>query len=396
MGEKRRDNKGRILRNGESQRSDGRYAYVYVDNNGKQKFIYSWKLEKTDKIPQGKRDCLALRDKIKKVNNDNSDGIINQKLTVLKLVEKYTRQKTGVKHKTEYNYQAVITILRNDDFGKKLINNIKLSDAKDWFIELQQNGKSYNSICSIRGVLKPAFQMAVDDDLIRKNPFNFRMTGIVNNDQKVRQALTDIQEKQYLDFIKTDKNYSKYYEAIYILFNTGLRISEFAGLTKYDIDFTNNKIMVNHQLHKKKSMDYVVQTTKTSSGTREIPMSKEVCECFKTILQNRKIPKIEPMIDGKVGFLYLDKNGMPMVDKNWEKCFRGINKKYQKVNKTLFPTVTPHVCRHTFCSKMAKRGMNPKMLQSIMGHSNISLTLNVYTHVGFEDLQKEIDKVLEM
>lgn len=396
MGEKRHDNKGRILRTGESQRSDGRYAYVYVDNNGKQNFIYSWRLEKTDKIPQGKRDCLALRDKIKQVNNDNSDGIVNQKFTVLKLVEKYVRQKTGVKHKTEYNYQAVITILKNDNFGKKLINNIKLSDAKDWFIELQQNGKSYNSICSIRGVLKPAFQMAVDDDLLRKNPFNFRMTGIVNNDQKVRQALTDIQEKQFLEFIKHDSNYCKYYEAIYILFNTGLRISEFAGLTKYDIDFTNKKIIIDHQLHKKKSMDYVIQTTKTSSGTREIPMSKEVCQCFKTILQNRKIPKIEPMIDGKVGFLYLDKNGMPMVDKNWEKCFRGINKKYQKANNTLFPTVTPHVCRHTFCSKMAKRGMNPKMLQSIMGHSNISLTLNVYTHVGFEDLQKEIDKVLEM
>lgn len=53
----------------------------------------------------------------------------------------------------------------------------------------------------------------------------------------------------------------------------------------------------------------------------------------------------------------------------------------------------PHVCRHTFCSNMAKSGMNPKTLQKIMGHSDIGVTLNTYTHVGFEDIQKEMKKI---
>lgn len=102
MSVKRRDIKNRVLRNGESQRKDGRYVYVYVDGNGKQKFLYSWKLENTDRVPQGKRDCVSLRDKIKMLNKDLGDGIAPDggKITVLQLVEKYIGQKTGVRHNT--------------------------------------------------------------------------------------------------------------------------------------------------------------------------------------------------------------------------------------------------------------------------------------------------------
>ncbi|EEG49614.1 Tn916 family transposase [Blautia hydrogenotrophica DSM 10507] len=99
------------------------------------------------------------------------------------------------------------------------------------------------------------------------------------------------------------------------------------------------------------------------------------------------------MIDGKVGFLYLDKNAMPMVALHWEKYFQHICEKYNKIYKAEMPKVTPHVCRHTFCSNMAKSGMNPKTLQKIMGHSDIGVTLNTYTHVGFEDIQKEMKKI---
>ena len=112
-------------------------------------------------------------------------------------------------------------------------------------------------------------------------------------------------------------------------------------------------------------------------------MTDEVKKCFRKIIENRKKPKTEPMIDGKVGFLYLDKNDMPMVALHWEKYFQHICEKYNKIYKAEMPKVTPHVCRHTFCSNMAKSGMNPKTLQKIMGHSDIGVTLNTYTHVGF-------------
>ena len=92
-------------------------------------------------------------------------------------------------------------------------------------------------------------------------------------------------------------------------------------------------------------------------------------------------------------FLYLDKNNMPMVALHWEKYFQHILKKYNSIYKVQMPKVTPHVCRHTFCSKMAKSGMNPKSLQYIMGHADISVTLNTYTHVKFEDAEAEMKRV---
>lgn len=131
-------------------------------------------------------------------------------------------------------------------------------------------------------------------------------------------------------------------------------------------------------------------------GKRKGGMADEVYECFKTIIQNRKKPKVEPIIGRKTGFLYLDKNGMPIVALHWEKYFQHIREKYNSIYKVQMPKVTPHVCRHTFCSNMAKSGMNPKTLQYIMGHSDIGVTLNTYTHVQYEDAEKEMGKIFEV
>ncbi|HBI60891.1 MAG TPA: transposase [Lachnospiraceae bacterium] len=99
------------------------------------------------------------------------------------------------------------------------------------------------------------------------------------------------------------------------------------------------------------------------------------------------------MIDGYVGFLCLDKNEMPMVALHWEKYFQHIREKYNSIYKVQMPCITPHVCRHTFCSKMAKAGMNPKTLQYIMGHSDIGVTLNTYTHLQFDDALEEMKEL---
>ncbi len=395
MSEKRRDNKGRVLRNGESQRKDGRFMYKYTDNAGNIKYVYSWKLVKTDTVPKGAKDDLSLREKEKLIHRDLEDDIVpcGGEMTVLDLVKKYVSQKTGVKHNTEANYKFIINIIKKEDFGKKRIDKVKLSDAKDWLIKLQSDGRGYSTIHSVRGVIRPAFQMAVDDDLIRKNPFEFQLATVVVNDSVTREALTRKQERAFLKFVKEDKHFSRYYEGIYILFKTGLRISEFVGLTIADIDLKNGVISVNHQLQRKRNMEYVIEETKTECGTRLVPMTDGVKKCFRKIIENRKKPKTEPMIDGKVGFLYLDKNDMPMVALHWEKYFQHICEKYNKIYKAEMPKVTPHVCRHTFCSNMAKSGMNPKTLQKIMGHSDIGVTLNTYTHVGFEDIQKEMKKI---
>lgn len=140
-------------------------------------------------------------------------------------------------------------------------------------------------------------------------------------------------------------------------------------------------------------MTYMIEAPKTESAIREIPMTPEVEDAFRTIIENRKKTKVEPMVDGYSGFLYLDKNNMPLVALHWEKYFQHILQKYNNIYKVQMPKVTPHVCRHTFCSNMAKSGMNPKSLRYIMGHSDISVTLNTYTHVKFEDAQEEMRKI---
>ena len=392
MSDTRKDHKGRKLWNGESQRKDGKYEYKYQDACGKRRTVYSWKLTPSDTVPKGKRNELSLREKEQQIQKEMNSNLVpyGGELTVLELVQRYLAQKRGVRHNTQANYNFVVNILKKEAFGQKRIDKVKTYDAKAWLIKLQEDGRGYSTIHSIRGVVRPAFQMAVENDLLLKNPFEFQLNTVVVNDSVTREAISRKQERDFLEFVKNDKYFCKYYEGIFILFKTGLRISEFVGLTVRDIDFENNCIIVDHQLQRTRNMEYVVEATKTSSGTRMVPMTPEVRECFRTIISHRKKQKKEPMIGGKSRFLYLDKNGMPMVALHWEKYFQHICDKYNSIYKVQMPKITPHVCRHTFCSNMAKSGMNPKTLQYIMGHSDIGVTLNTYTHIGYEDAQNEM------
>ena len=397
MSEKRRDNRGRILRNGESQRQDGRYAYKYKDLNGEIKFVYSWRLDKNDRTPPGKAREPLLREKEKKIQQDLFNQVVPNggNLTVLELVQKYLGLKVNVRHNTRANYKFVTNIIEREAFGKLRIDKVKLSDAKAWLIKLQKDGRGYSTIHSVRGVVRPAFEMAFQDGLLTKNPFSFELATVVVNDSVTREAITRAQERAFLKFIQEDKCYSKYYDGIFILFNTELRISEFCGLTLSDIDFKKKQIRVDHQLQRTRDMEYIIEKPKTESGERYVPMSPQAIECFQRIIRNRKKPQKEPMLDGYTGFLFLDKNGQPIVALHWEHHFKHILNKYNSIYKVQLPKITPYVCRHTFCSNMAKSGMNPKTLQYIMGHSDISITLDTYTHIKFDDAKVEFDRVME-
>lgn len=392
MSEVRRDNKGRKLWTGESQRKDGKYEYKYQDVSGTRKAVYSWKLTPSDTIPKGKKNDLSLREKEKQIQKELDSNLIPNggNLTVLELVEKYIRQKRGVRHNTMANYKFVTNIVKKETFGQRRIDTVRKSDAREWLIKLQSDGRGYSTIHTVRGVVRPAFQMAVDDDLLNKNPFDFELNTVVINDSVTREALTRKQERAFLEFVENDKHFCKYYDGIFILFKTGLRISEFVGLTIKDIDLERERIVVDHQLQRTRDMEYVIEDPKTGCGTRMVPMTPEVKACFEQILDRRGQPRTEPMIQGYSGFLFLDKNGRPMVALHWEKYFQHICQKYNRIYKEQMPKVTPHVCRHTFCSNMAKSGMNPKTLQYIMGHSDIGITLNTYTHLGFEDAAEEM------
>ena len=314
-------------------------------------------------------------------------------MTVMELVDRYLATKTGVKPSTKANYKFVKNLLEKEDFSGKKIGNVKTSDAKLFLIQLQQSGRRYSTVKTVRGVLRPAFQMAVDDDCLHKNPFGFELAGVVVNDSLTREAISREQMRKLLKFIRDDNCYCKYYEAVFILFQTGMRISEFCGLTISDLDMENRIIDINHQLQRTSSMEYIIESTKTNAGTRKIPMTEEVFRCFQAILEDREPPRIEKMIGGYSGFLYLDDLGMPLVAMHWEHRFNHMVNRYNEIYRVQMPNITPHVCRHTYCSNQARAGMNPKTLQYLMGHSEIGVTMNVYTHLGLEDAAEEMARM---
>lgn len=392
-GRVRRDKKRRILRAGESVRIDGKYQFKYMVN-GRQKFLYSWKLEPTDPLPPGRKPCLSLREmedslevKLVICPNAHSDS-----MTVLELVQRYLMLKKGVKPNTLSNYKFVVNALKKERFAQKAIGKVKMSDAKLWLVKLQSEGKGYSSIHSIRGVVRSAFQMAVDDEILWRNPFNFEMKEVLINDSVRREALPKRDMRIFLDFIKNDSHYKRYYEGIFILFHTGLRVSEFCGLTVNDIDLEKRTINVDKQLQKGNGKYYIL-STKTKAGARLLPMTDEVYRCFVTILERRRPPKVEPIIDGVGKFLYYDKNGNPMIALHWEHYFKYSVRKYNNIYKYQLPRITPHICRHTYCTNMALSGVSAKTLQYLMGHSDISITLNVYTHIKFDDAQKKVELI---
>ena len=183
---------------------------------------------------------------------------------------------------------------------------------------------------------------------------------------------------------------------VYILFHTGLRISEFCGLTIGDLDMENRIIDINHQLQRTSDSRYIIEATKTNAGTRKLPMTEDVYRCFAAILEDREKPVVEKMIDGRMGFLFVDKNGYPEVAMHWEHRFNHMVHRYNEIYRVQMPNITPHVCRHTYCSNMARSGMNPKTLQYLMGHSDIGVTMNTYTHLGLEDAAEELGRIEEM
>ena len=371
--EKRRDNKGRLLKSGESQRSDGRYAYKYINTFGEPQFVYSWKLVPTDKVPAGKRPCLSLREKIKQIQKDLDDGIdtIGKKMTVCQLYEKYTRQRGNVRKGTQKSRQQLMKLLSEDKLGAASIDSVKLSDAKEWALRMQEKGVAYNTICNSKRSLKAIFYMAVQDDCLRKNPFDFQINEVINDDTVPKVPLTPTQENELLDFMQNDPVYAKYYDEVVILLETGLRISELCGLTPADLNFEKRFVNVDHQLLRSTEDGYYTEAPKTESGFRQVPMSAAAYEAFERVLKKRRDGRcIE--VDGYKDFLFLNRDGLPKTAVNYDAMFKCLAKKYNKCHKEPLPDVmTPHTMRHTFCTRMANAGMNPKALQYIMGHANI-------------------------
>ncbi len=397
MSKIRVDNAGRVLNVREYQRSDGRYVYKYMDE-GALRYVYSWTLNPEDDIPPRVKKGLSLREmerEIKGLSDWKSQGkALQDRITVLNLVDRYLLTKSNVKPSTKNGYITVRKLMAGDEFGKKSIDMVSIFDAKKWLADLQASGKSYSSIHIVRGVVNPAFQLAFEEKLIDRNPFDFPFSSVVSNDMKKREALSKSEEAEFISFVRSDDCYSKYYNIVYILFNTGLRISELCGLRISDIDFVHGCISVSRTLNRFEKK-YVITSPKTQSGIRKIPMSRTINSCMREVVDMRLCREQSVEIDGIADFLFIDKRGVPLMPNHIEKYFQRMCEKfYEKKNYRI--KVTPHICRHSFCTKMVRAGMKPRVLQYIMGHSKVETTLRYYVHIDYDQVAEEIERVMNI
>ena len=396
MIKERRDNKGRLLKTNEYQRADGRYVYRYKTAGGETRYLYSWRLIATDANPKSKRQCKPLREKEVEVQCEKlwvEKGLkVDERITVIELIKLYISIRTNVKPSTKCGYQTVKSLLEKEDFGTMKIDCIKMGDAKRWLISLQTNGKGYSTIHTIRGVVRQAFQMAVEDEKLERNPFDFKLDGVVIKDMTRRESLSTMEEALFMDFVRNDNYFGKYYDMFFVLFNTGIRIAELCGLCICDIDFECGYMVIRRTLNRFERK-YVVGSTKTKSGFRKIPMSNDVEASMKRIMAVREKQIQTINIENGDEFLFIDNRGIPLLPNMVEKYFQRVREKiYEEKHIQIY--VTPHICRHTFCTKMVREGMKPNVLQYIMGHSRIDTTLEYYAHVDIDMVSDEVNRIM--
>lgn len=362
-----------------------RYEYRYKDVFGRKRVISSYRLEPTDQVPKGKKSDRSLREREEEINAllAKSIDIDGAKLTLLEVIDRYlnylyNRKKLSVNTKTGYN--VTVNTLKQYRLGHMEIGKIKPEHCEQWLADMKKKYRG-SSIQTQISLIKRAFEYAVDYDYIAKNPFR-RITAD-RSDSKPMEAIPVDEMNAFLQFCSTDSHSKHCYEMIYILFWTGLRASELCGLTLDNIDMDNHTIKVDKQLQCL-NHQHVVMKPKTENGSRCIPMTDEVYECFKAVLANRYLKgDIEPVCYDEQGnpyegFVFLaTRSRKTIVRAHVEEYLRNCIKRYNLANpETPIRKFEPHICRHTFATNMQRLPL--KMLQSILGHGNVQTTMNHY------------------
>ena len=335
----RKDNKGRVLEKGESQRTDGTYMYRWTDLSKKRQTIYA-------------RTLNELRQKeLQVTKTEIISGVSweSNKITVRELIDRYLSLKK-VRITTEQKYRYLINMLDKIQILDIPIKDIKTSLAKRYMITLSNIGYSYGTVQNAKTLLKPAFQMAVEDDYIVKNPFLFTLSNIIENDSKQRFSMSEEEENHYIEFISSHGWFRHIYDDVVILLNTGMRVSELYGLTFKDVDLKNRRINVNKQLHRIGGK-YVILPPKSKAGNRILAMNDATRKAFMH-KRTEVRPKVEYAIDGYTGFVFINHLGFPKTRRNLEGSMREVRKKHIELGLGELPQITPHVLRHTFCSRM--------------------------------------------
>jgi len=401
--EKRKDSKGYALRTGECQRSDGRYSYSCTDRYGKRHVIYA-------------KNLVQLREKeqaLKKELADDLDAFSAKKTTLNQLYDKYISQKYDLKETTKANYIYMYDRFVRDDFGKRIIGDIRYSDIKQFYYSLIiDQGIKGNTLDNVHTQLHPTFQMAVRDGILRSNPTDSAMREIKKShffEKPKRRALTIPQQRAFLNFLENNDEYKGWLPIITVLLGTGMRIGECLGLRWEDVNFTEKYITVDHNLSdrpvgKDRVYERHIQTPKTEAGTRVIPLLDDVFDAFLLEYQfQQALGFCTEEIDGYSGFIFATATGTLYQAGAVNNAIHRATKLYNSLEEqsakdegrapVMLPNFSAHNLRHTFCTRLCENESNLKVIQDIMGHSDIQTTMDIYAEATQDKKQEVMSKL---
>lgn len=404
MAKTRKDLRGRSLRKGEVQRqSDKRYMYTYRDPLGRRKYIYAM-------------DLAELREKEAKLMKDQLDGLdlyVAGKASLNDTFDRYMSAKYNLRESTRSAYEYTYDHYIRDTFGRKRIAEIKYSDVLQFYYYLlNQKEISLGTLDSIHCLLHPTFQLAVRDEIIRKNPTDGVMKEISRESGKnrgVRHALTVQQKRVFMEYIANHPIYFHWWPMFTILLGTGCRIGEALGLRWQDLDFENRVISINHSLVYYQTRDSKkcmlrVSLPKTEAGIRTIPMLDIVKDAFEMLYEEQEENGFnETEIDGMTGFIFCNRfGGVPnpqTVNHTIKRILNQYNAdevvraKKERREPIILPDFSCHHLRHTFCTRLCEHETNLKVIQAIMGHKNIETTMDIYAEATEEKKQESFENL---
>ena len=301
--------------------------------------------------------------------------------------KKHCRNTTIRTYNTQYN-------MIRGSLGNRQISSLKPIILQDAFNDLKTN--SSREKC--KALLVDMLNKAVESDMLRKNPAKSIVTKIDHDIKEEKRILSD--EEVKLLYSVCDKS-GNMYKIFVIALNTGMRIGEILGLCWDCVDFNNNIIRIKRTLtylpNNGKAI-YEFHQPKTINGIRSIPMSKDV---KKVLLEQWMYwQTVNSRHDAQPGFddlVFVSKTNHPMNEANIRSTIRYyvamINKEHPESNFEFF---TMHCLRHTYATNAIAAGMKPKVLQKILGHATLQMTMDLYTHVRQDTIKEEMGLLTEM
>ena len=405
---KRKSENGIVLKTGESQLADGRFRYRYYDDVGKAHDIYSWRLRAEDPVPEGKRYGASLREQEAEIKRQLEDGLRIWEasgLTVEKLCREYMEeQKPFWKPNSYTTYELQFKNYIVPLLGKKKVAKVTTADMENYFLSLVNDYEMKASSAEISSkLLNSAFKTAVKRRIIQVNPCSGALGAVKKKTGFVKEQKHALEAEELNILLECIRNQSpEKYIPVYILAWSGLRIGELAGLCWCDVDFESELIRVRRTAEYSKidgKTQHYFNTPKTAAGEREIPMLKDVKKLLLQVRKESKIIKIVPPEKVSVDdVIFKKRNGDPLDSVAMQNFFESVVTRYNKSHNDKLPHVTPHIFRHTFtcwlienfsCGEHASLLDNLKYVQRILGHTDASTTLNVYSELRKDKLAEK-------